>query len=182
MAIELARQLARLERQVILLDWSLDGVGLGPQLGVSPTLGITDVLSGRASFEDVIARLAGSQAHVIAAGSSVAGTAAAKDKDRVDMLLDALDDAYDHVVIAGGREAMRDLFTTIDGRIDAGVVIADGEGSVRARQFPRLQRCRSRGHPLRASRAGPARAELANGRRRAKLKMRTLDGRETTPP
>ena len=45
-----------------------------------------------------------------------------------DMLLDALDDAYDHLVIAGGREAVRDLFTTIEGRIDAGVVVAGGEG------------------------------------------------------
>ncbi len=127
-AIELARQLARLERQVILLDWSLDGVGLAGELGVSPRLGITDVLSGRASFEDVIARLGGSDAHVIAAGSSVAGTAAAMDKDRVNMLLDALDDAYDHVVLAGRRAAVRDLFTTIEGRIDAGVVVADGAG------------------------------------------------------
>lgn len=126
-AIELVRQLARLGRQVILLDWSLDGVGLAPELGVSPTLGITDVLSGRASFEDVIARLAGSEAHVIAAGSSAAGTTAAKDKDRVNMLLDALDDAYDHVVVAGARDAVRDLFTTIEGRIDAGVVVAEGE-------------------------------------------------------
>ena len=116
---------------MILLDWSLDGVGLAPELGVSPTLGITDVLSGRASFEDVIERLSGSEAHVIPAGSSAAGTTAAKDKDRVNMLLDALDDAYDHVVIAGGREAVRDLFTTIEGRIDAGVVVADGEGAAR---------------------------------------------------
>jgi succinoglycan biosynthesis transport protein ExoP len=122
------RQLARLKQQAILLDWSLDGVGLAPALGVSPTLGITDVLSGRASFEDVIERLSRSEAHVIAAGSSAAGTTAAKDKDRVNMLLDALDDTYYHVVIAGGREAVRDLFTTIEGRIDAGVVVADGEG------------------------------------------------------
>jgi len=127
-AIELSRQLARLGRQTILLDWSLDGVGLAGDLGVSPRLGITDVLSGRASFEDVITRLVGSEAHVIAAGSSVAGTAAAMDKDRVNMLLDALDDAYDHVVITGRRAAVRDLFTTIEGRIDAGVVIADGAG------------------------------------------------------
>jgi succinoglycan biosynthesis transport protein ExoP len=76
----------------------------------------------------VITRLADSEAHVIAAGSSVAGTAAAMDKDRVNMLLDALDDAYDHVVITGRRAAVRDLFTTIEGRIDAGVVIADGAG------------------------------------------------------
>jgi len=134
-AIELARQLARQKQQVILLDWSLDGVGLAPELGVSPTLGITDVLSGRASFEDVIERLSGSEAHVIPAGSSAAGTAAAKDKDRVNMLLDALDDAYDHVVIAGGREAVRDLFTTIEGRIDAGVVVADREGTTAPGNF-----------------------------------------------
>jgi tyrosine-protein kinase Etk/Wzc len=125
--IELARQLAGLGRQVILLDWSLDGVGLAAELGVSPRLGITDVLSGRASFEDVIARLAASDAHVIAAGSSAAGTAAAKDKDRVNMLLDALDDAYDHVVITGKWADVRDLFTTIEGRIDAGVVVAGSE-------------------------------------------------------
>jgi Mrp family chromosome partitioning ATPase len=134
-AIELVRQLARQKRQVILLDWSLDGVGLAPELGVSPTLGITDVLSGRASFEDVIERLSGSQAHVIPAGSSAAGTIAAKDKDRVNMLLDALDDAYDHVVVAGGREAVRDFFTTIEGRIDAGVVVADGEGAAGSGNF-----------------------------------------------
>ena len=96
---------------------------------MSPTLGITDVLSGRASFEDVIERLSRSEAHVIAAGSSVAGTTAAKDKDRVNMLLDALDDAYDHVVITGRLEAVRDLFTTIEGRIDAGVLVAGGEGA-----------------------------------------------------
>jgi hypothetical protein len=46
------------------------------------------------------------------------------------MLLDALDEAYEHVVITGTREAVRDLFTTIGGRIDAGVVVneAAGEG------------------------------------------------------
>jgi hypothetical protein len=51
------------------------------------------------------------------------------------MLLDALDDAYDHVVIAGGRDALRDLFTTIEGRIDAGVVVSDWEGAVAPGNF-----------------------------------------------
>lgn len=128
-AIELAQQLARLKHQVILLDWSLDGIGLAHELGLSPRLGITDVLSGRASFEDVIERLAGSDAHVIPAGSSAAGTAAARDRDRVNMLLDALDETYDHVVITGGRDAARDLFTTIEGRIDAGVVVGKAAGT-----------------------------------------------------
>jgi Mrp family chromosome partitioning ATPase len=135
LAIELARKLARLGCQTILLDWSLDGVGLAEELGVSPRLGVTDVLAGRASFEDVITRLAGSEAHVIAAGSSVAGTAAARDKDRVGMLLDALDDAYEHVLITGRRDDVRDLFTTIEGRIDAGVAIADDAGEPRRGNF-----------------------------------------------
>jgi capsular polysaccharide biosynthesis protein len=126
-AAALARELARRNRQVILLDWSLDGVDLASALGVSPRLGITDVLSGRTTFEDVIERLAGSDAHVIAAGSSAGGAAAAREKDRVNMLLDALDDTYEHVVITGERQAMRDLFTTIDGRFDLAVVVGDGE-------------------------------------------------------
>ena len=58
---------------------------------------------------------------------SVAGTAAAMDKDRVNMLLDALDDAYDHVVITGRRAAVRDLFTTIE------------EGSTRVSSLPMAQ-------------------------------------------
>jgi uncharacterized protein involved in exopolysaccharide biosynthesis len=134
-AIALALELADRQQQVILLDWSLDGVGLAFERGVSPTLGMSDVLLGRASFEDVIERLAQSDAHVIAAGSSAAGIAAALDKDRVNMLLDALDDAYDHVVIAGGRDALSDLFTTIDGRIDAGVVVAVGKGAAPVGNF-----------------------------------------------
>ena len=67
--------------------------------------------------------MADSAAHVIAAGSSAAGMAAARDKDRVNMLLDALDDAYDHVVIAGKGDGLRGLFSTIEGRIDAGLVV-----------------------------------------------------------
>lgn len=160
-AIALARELARLGSPTILLDWSLDGIGLAAELGIAPTLGITDVLSGRASFEDVIERLPGSQAHVIAAGSSVAGSTAAKDKDRVNMLLDALDDAYEHVVVAGRHEAVRDLFTTIEGRIDAGLVIAGNDEDVAPGTFLGFRvadldviRCRA------ATEAEPAAARL----------------------
>jgi hypothetical protein len=44
-AIELVRQLACFKQQVILLDWSLDGIGFASELGISPRLGITEVLS-----------------------------------------------------------------------------------------------------------------------------------------
>ncbi len=57
------------------------------------------------------------------------------DKDRVNMLLDGLAEAYDHVVIAGAYDAVRDLFVTIEGSIDAGVVVAGSEGSERNGYF-----------------------------------------------
>ena len=127
-AVELVRQLARRKQQAILLEWSLDGVGLARELGVPTTLGITDVLAGRASFEDVIQRMAGSQGHVIVAGSS-GGAAGATDKDRVNMLLDALDDAYDHVVITGRQDGVRELLTTIEARADVGVAVGASPGA-----------------------------------------------------
>jgi Mrp family chromosome partitioning ATPase len=132
--MELARQLARLGQQVILLDWKMGGRG-SIELGVPSSPGITDVLSGCATFEDVIESMPGSTAHVIGAGTNAAGTAAARERDRVSMLLDALDDAYDHVVITGAEPSLRDLFVTIEGRIDAGVVIARHDSHPAAGDF-----------------------------------------------
>lgn len=121
--VELARELSRQKRQVILLDWSLDGVGLAAELGMPPRRGLADVLAGTATFEDVIAPLPGSTAHVITAGTGLVGDKG-RDRDRINMLLDALDEAYDHVIITGGWGALKDLFKTIQGCIDAGVVVS----------------------------------------------------------
>lgn len=122
--LDLARALARSKAQVILLDWSLDGIGLSAQLGLAPRRGLADVLTGTCTFEDVIAPLPGSSAHVISAGSALARPSTALDRDRINMLLDALDEAYDHVVITGGWPALKELFKTIEGCIDAGVVVS----------------------------------------------------------
>jgi polysaccharide biosynthesis transport protein len=128
-AVKLARQLADMGKQVILLDVSQDGQGFAGQLGLAPTLGVSDVLAGGATFEDVVKRLPNSEAHVIVAGSGAAGAAAAHDTDRVNMLLDALDDAYQHVLLAGSYDALRGLFATIAGRIDCGILIAERDAT-----------------------------------------------------
>ena len=47
-----------------------------------------------------------------------------------------------------GDEAVRDLFTTIEGRIDAGLVVADGEGGTAPGDFLGFTRGGSRYHPL----------------------------------
>ena len=134
-ATDLARQLARQGRQAILLDFTPSGKGLTGELGLAPALGFTDVLLGRAACAEVVRQLANSTAHVIVARSSAEGAAVITDKDRVNMLLDGLAEAYDHIVIAGAYDAVRDLFVTIEGSIDAGVVVAGSEGSERNGYF-----------------------------------------------
>ncbi len=124
-AIELAKSIANSGRQVVLVDWSLDGTGYSAALGVPNKPGLTDLLQGDVSFEDVIARVPGSEAHFIACGDALADPAMSTDADRLNLVLDALDEAYEHIVVAGKHDACRTLFQVIEGRFDAGITVAD---------------------------------------------------------
>jgi hypothetical protein len=122
-AVELASTLSAAGKQVALVDWSLDGRGIAEALGLEPTPGFMDLLEGRASFEDVIRRLPDGDAHVVPCGTARAD--AKLDPDRLNLVLDALDEAYDHIVVTGEHQAIRDLFLAIEGRFDAGILVAD---------------------------------------------------------
>jgi hypothetical protein len=41
------------------------------------------------------------------------------------LILDALDEAYEQVLVAGRYESARAFFEAIEGRVDCGVVVAD---------------------------------------------------------
>jgi succinoglycan biosynthesis transport protein ExoP len=131
-AIALVTEIMGARRQVVLVEWSPDGCALFGSLGLPPKLGITDLLEGRASFESVIARLPGSKAHFLPAGTGVTDPAAALDPDRINLVLDALDEVYDHIVIAAGSKDARALFGVLEGRFDAGIALheAGDRGSV----------------------------------------------------
>jgi polysaccharide biosynthesis transport protein len=47
------------------------------------------------------------------------------DADSAAMVLDALDEVYDFIVVHGAYDVAHDLFETLEGRFDAGVVVAD---------------------------------------------------------
>ena len=123
-ALDLATALSASGKQVALVDWSLNGRGLSQSLDLAASPGLMDLLDGSASFEDVIRRLPDVDVHVVPCGSA---KPSAKDlnPDRINLVLDALDEAYDHIVVTGEHGLIRDLFLTIQGRFDAGVVIAD---------------------------------------------------------
>ena len=47
------------------------------------------------------------------------------DPDQLNLALDALDTAYDHIVVVGASHAARALFEAIQGRFDAGVIVSE---------------------------------------------------------
>jgi tyrosine-protein kinase Etk/Wzc len=125
--IELAKALTEAGADVMLVDWSPDGHGAAEAIGVQGAPGIVDLLEARAKFEDVVTRLPGSNAQLIPAGAGSTTATALLDPDQVNLVLDALDTAYDHIVVVGRNKAARALFEAIQGRFDAGVIVADGK-------------------------------------------------------
>jgi hypothetical protein len=130
-ARDLVSALAVAGRRCVLVDWSRDGRGVAAKLGAATRPGMNELLDGRASFDDVIARLPESDAHFIAAGGAPADPAQPIDTDWINLVLDALDEAYDHIIVVAQLDEGRSLFETIEGRFDAGIMMTDrrGQGS-----------------------------------------------------
>jgi uncharacterized protein involved in exopolysaccharide biosynthesis/Mrp family chromosome partitioning ATPase len=124
-ATAIADALTASGKQVVLVDWSPSGNGVAQDLGLESTPGFTDLLEGRASFEEVIRRLPDSDTHVVPCGSAHQDGTEGLNADRLNLVLDALDEAYDHIVVTGDHQAIRDLFLAVEGRFDAGIVVAE---------------------------------------------------------
>ena len=100
-ALALARALAGNAKVVL--------VGLVPDaaareaLGLEPnTTGVADVVSGAASFGQVIRRDKGSRVHLVAFGRPDVGIDAILNSRRFLTMIEALAKAYDHVVVDAG--------------------------------------------------------------------------------
>jgi polysaccharide biosynthesis transport protein len=123
-ARDLVADLATSRRPCVMIDWSWNGKGIAPVLGLQAQPGINDLLGGRATFDDVIVRLPDSDAHFIACGAPIA-SGTPLDPDWIGLVLDALDETYDHVVVVAQLESARALFEAIEGRFDAGIVMSE---------------------------------------------------------
>ena len=133
-AMQLVQKLGAGGSDVILVDWCVTGNGLASHLKTSSRPGMQELVRGTASFEDVIKRLAGSQVHFIASGANVKDDAEDIDPDRLNLILDALDEAYDYVVLYARPDAARDLFEMLEGRFDTGIEIVGPDGDDGARE------------------------------------------------
>jgi succinoglycan biosynthesis transport protein ExoP len=122
-AKELAELLSGGGKHVLLVNWSLSGQRRRATDNAPGTLGMCDLIAGTASFEQVIKPTPGSLVHVIGAGSAPQDERSVLDSDRLNLTLDALDEAYDQVVVAAGHRDAKLLFEAIEGRFDAAVVV-----------------------------------------------------------
>ena len=121
-AMGLAEALSRSGKRVVLVVWSLAGEPLALNRSGIVKPGLLDLLQGRATFEQVIGRIPGSDVHIIQPGPQPSDPDSVLDPDRLNLVLDALDEAYDQIVVAAGMADATPLFEAIEGRFDAAVI------------------------------------------------------------
>jgi Mrp family chromosome partitioning ATPase len=107
-AIAIARALAKRER-VVLVDLTRGPASISGALGLPRTPGLTDLVAGRAGFEDVVRIDDDSALQVISAGNPKLSGANDDENERFARLFEALTQTYDSVVLHADREAVRQL-------------------------------------------------------------------------
>jgi len=98
-AASLARILALGGYRTILIDADLRAPSLQLLLGMEPTAGLAELLTGRAHFGQVIRQDYGSYAHVMQAGGQLANPTAALASSQMLWILRALEQTYDFIII-----------------------------------------------------------------------------------
>lgn len=123
-AIDLVAELSDAGSRVLLVDWNLDGKRLHSYIETDGAAALVDVMAGRAEFDDVLVTLPDCNVHYIYTADAPARDELL-DEEALNLVLDALDEAYDHVVVVSRYEDARALFETIQGRFDAGMTVAE---------------------------------------------------------
>ncbi len=113
------------EASVVLIDWEEGDKSIANSLGLPDTPGMYDLMEERVNFADVICSVPGESMHLIRVGVSEESLDEAAEKVQLELILDALDETYDHIVAYGSYTKAQDLFRITEGRFDAGVTIGD---------------------------------------------------------
>ncbi|MGB7432090.1 MAG: Wzz/FepE/Etk N-terminal domain-containing protein [Ahrensia sp.] len=130
-SVGLTRFMARHDVRTILMD--LTGTGAASQLMVpNNAVGITDLLASKASYAQVIHPDSASNAHVVPVGRA-SGHEVASGLGRLPMILEALTEAYDLVIVECGETDAMGLSQLVDAGSEVIVSSIDhGSPDVRA--------------------------------------------------
>lgn len=127
LVMELASQLVGRGQTVLVIDWDPAGSGAVASRAGRTSPGLTELLASEATFEDVIRVLPGSAIQIIPPGSRIQNTAKLLEPETLNLMFDALDEAYDQLIFVGTTSDAKPLFEALEGRVDAGVRLVSTE-------------------------------------------------------
>lgn len=134
--LDLARKLSASRKSVVLLDWEEGANSLAQIMNMPHEPGLHDLIEGRAGFKDVLHPVPETELHLIPAGKSSGEIDPDTEKSQLELILDALDETYDHIVAYGGYDNAQELFRITEGRFDAGITICSPGGELAAQAAP----------------------------------------------
>jgi hypothetical protein len=121
-AIEIARMLASTKQRVVLVELTRGASSVSGPLGLLRAPGFTDLVAGRAGFEDIVRVDGKTPLQVIAAGNPNA----APDGNEVEQcvrIFEALAQAYDCTVLHTDPETIAKLEDSLKGRLSVAVTV-----------------------------------------------------------
>ena len=151
--LALARAMAQSGRRVIVADLAQKGSWLENLCGVKPGPGISDLVSGEASFTKVIGRDMASAVHLLRFGNHRSPKTLSLLTERLDSVLAALAQSYEVVIVNAGEAASET--SALLSKCEAALIMApaqrltDAASTVRALQSSGLRAVRHVliGHP-----------------------------------
>ncbi|MEC9368425.1 MAG: exopolysaccharide transport family protein [Pseudomonadota bacterium] len=135
-AVALSRALGRAGAGVVLIDMNTRGPDVSGALGVPPSPGLGELLSGDAGFSDVVAADPESSVQVIPAGTLGADFFAGGDNTQFARVLRALANTYDFIVVHSSPAAARRVIGGMNSGAAGIVLVTDdliaGEAATQA--------------------------------------------------
>jgi len=125
----LAEALSRRGKKTAILEWNINEEPGAQKLGFSIKGGISEFLTGSASYEDIITEMPKSRVHYVVASNGSKFDGDDLDTDGLITVLDVLDENYDHLIVIGRFDAAQALFETTNGNFDTGIIVTETEGS-----------------------------------------------------
>jgi exopolysaccharide transport family protein len=114
-SVMLARQLSGLGLRPVLLDLTLNGGPSGVTIGTSRITGITNLLCGETSIANTLHPDRNSNAHIMARGNGNIQRAMSA-VERIPMIIDALGQSYDTVIVECGPSSVESAMRLIGER------------------------------------------------------------------
>ena len=123
--IALAEQLVRHGRKTLVISWGPESVVFGQRFGLANAAGLLELARGECTVEDAVVMDDAHGFAILPMGRSRNAGQLVVNTDQLLMVLDALDELFDHIVIACSFKSAHALFGQIGGRVDAGVLVRD---------------------------------------------------------